>query len=78
MNIIAMHHNSKYFAEPYTYRPERFLAGSSELAARPDNAFLPFGIGHGVCPGKAVAWQLILQVLARTLKEVKIEMDVSR
>ena len=51
MNIIGMHYRPDLYPQPEKYRPERFLPGNPEMEARPEHAFLPFGIGARNCIG---------------------------
>lgn len=61
------------FAEPQHYRPERWAAGAAagEVDAR---AYLPFGAGARVCPGRALATAEMRLVLAMLLKRFRIEL----
>ncbi len=61
------------FAEPQRYRPERWAAGAAagEVDAR---AYLPFGAGARVCPGRALATAEMRLVLAMLLKRFRIEL----
>lgn len=57
--IYAIHHNEKYFPQPFRYRPERWLhdevsaTGPSATDARA--AFCPFSVGTRSCVGKGMA-----------------------
>jgi len=48
-----LHHDERWWPEPLTFRPERWLDGSQEQ--RPRYAFLPFGGGPRVCIGEPFA-----------------------
>jgi hypothetical protein len=43
--------------DPLAFRPERFLKGSPEAAARHPQAFMPFGAGPRLCIGYKLAMQ---------------------
>lgn len=73
-------HNEAYFPEPFAFRPERWLELQGEqsgtavsspqteqhgLAMRA--AFAPFAMGETGCLGKAMAYQEMSLVVARTL-----------
>ncbi|KAL8788329.1 MAG: hypothetical protein Q9213_001726 [Squamulea squamosa] len=60
----AIHHNEKYYANPFLYRPERWMNGDTELA---QSAFTAFGVGRTSCIGKHLAYQEMKLVLARLL-----------
>lgn len=61
------------FAEAQHYRPERWAADAapSEMDSR---AYLPFGAGARVCPGRALATAEMRLVLAMLLKRFRIEL----
>jgi len=44
--ISAMHHNPKYWPDPYEFRPDRFLGDYNK------DAFIPFGAGARACIGR--------------------------
>ncbi|EHL01515.1 putative Cytochrome 67 [Glarea lozoyensis 74030] len=60
------------FGDPWTFRPERWIADSStgvtpEDVARARSAFNPFTIGAGNCVGQKFAMEELLITVARTL-----------
>ncbi|CAH1782100.1 unnamed protein product [Owenia fusiformis] len=56
MNLWALHHDEKYFDEPYEFKVERFLDDDGKLlSAYERKSFLPFGIGKRECLGEAMA-----------------------
>jgi hypothetical protein len=54
--IYSSHHNDKYFADPFTYRPERWLMDDEEQLRVMNSAFCAFSVGHRGCAGKAMAY----------------------
>jgi len=44
--ISAIHHNPKYWPDPYEFRPSRFLGDYNK------DAFLPFAAGARACIGR--------------------------
>jgi cytochrome P450 len=56
-----LHRDPEQFAEP-----ERFQPGRWEMPSRPPVAYLPFGGGVHLCPGRHLA-TLILATIARTI-----------
>jgi cytochrome P450 len=71
----TIHHNANYFPDPFTYRPERWVAGSGKTSggvaesnvALAQSAFCPFSIGPRGCIGKGLAYIELMTTLARML-----------
>jgi cytochrome P450 len=71
----AIHHNASYYPEPFTYSPERWIAGSSKgfgvvsgaSVETAHSAFCPFSIGPRGCIGKGLAYVELSTTLARLL-----------
>jgi cytochrome P450 len=49
----VVHHDPRFYPEPFAFRPERFTAG--EIAARPKLSYFPFGAGPRLCVGLHLA-----------------------
>lgn len=78
VNVYAIHHNEEYFPEPFTFKPERWIAGDIVASAgdfNEDNlpslannrAFTPFSLGDRSCAGKAMAYLEVSLAMAKTL-----------
>ncbi|KAF1950263.1 cytochrome P450 [Byssothecium circinans] len=76
LSNYSLQHGPKYFPDPFTFRPERWLASESdvpETAEQKDviasmrRAFAPFSIGERNCAGKPMAYLEMTLVVARTL-----------
>jgi cytochrome P450 len=68
--IYAMHHNAKYFSEPYAFRPERWIVSEDNPKEKIDAAraaFIPFLTGPRGCVGKPLAMKELTLSLARIL-----------
>ncbi|CAJ0631038.1 2514_t:CDS:1 [Entrophospora sp. SA101] len=52
LNVPAIHRNPKYWKDPETFNPDRFLNGENEITK---NSFLMFGAGLRICPGRRLA-----------------------
>jgi cytochrome P450 len=68
--IYAMHHNAEYFPEPYSFRPERWIASMDNPKEKIDHArvaFIPFSTGPRGCVGKPLAMKELTLTLARIL-----------
>ena len=62
-----VHHDARWWDEPYAFRPERWMAPDFE-ASLPRFAYFPFGGGPRKCIGEGFAWMegvLALATLAR-------------
>ncbi|CAG8547934.1 22197_t:CDS:1 [Dentiscutata erythropus] len=62
INLGHIQRNEKYFKDPNTFNPERFLGNWRETL--PQFAFSPFGQGMKSCPGKHFAMTEIKVILA--------------
>jgi len=63
----VMHHDERYFPEPFRFDPERW-AGQAR-GSRPEFSYFPFGGGKRRCIGEGLAWLegvLILATLAQS------------
>jgi len=49
----AMHHDARYYPDPWVFRPERWQA--EEQDKRPEFSFFPFGGGPRICIGESFA-----------------------
>ena len=70
--LYPMYHKESHFPDPNVFRPERWIVDentgvTAENVARAKEAFNPFQLGPGVCPGRALAINEQLIVIARTL-----------
>ncbi|PCG99558.1 Cytochrome P450, E-class, group I [Penicillium occitanis (nom. inval.)] len=63
----ALHHNEKYYPNPFAYQPERWLDHDSPSAADPKTAFFAFSYGVRNCAGINLAYLEINFAIARLL-----------
>ena len=66
VSIYAIHRHPQFWSERNTFRPERFLNGTSL-----QKAYMPFGLGGRVCIGQNLAMligQLVLATLAQHIR----------
>ena len=56
------HHDPRWWPEPETFRPERWL--EPDQGERPRLAYFPFGAGSRICIGEQFAWTEAILVLA--------------
>lgn len=71
----ALHHDEKYYPEPFLYKPERWLADEGSELAKARSAFCAFSIGPRGCVGKTMAYQELMTVMGRVLWEFDIKLD---
>ena len=67
---FTLHMNEKYFPDPFTYKPSRFLADkaeSPEVYQLAQKAFAPFSYGPRSCIGRPFAYLELTLALARTV-----------
>ncbi|KAI1208484.1 cytochrome P450 [Annulohypoxylon truncatum] len=80
VNIYSLHHNEKYFPDPYRFSPERWLppvpdTPESRAAQKiMRDAFSPFSVGARSCAGKPVAYLETSLTLAKTLWHLDFEL----
>ncbi|XP_026815293.1 probable cytochrome P450 6a13 [Rhopalosiphum maidis] len=68
--VNSIHHDPKYYPDPYTFDPERF--SPEEKAKRQSGIYLPFGDGPRFCIGKRFAELEIKMVLSQILTTFQI------
>ena len=68
----VLHRDPRHFADPESFRPERWLDGST--ARLPKYVSIPFGGGPRVCIGERFAMMEGVLVLVTILQRVRLEM----
>ena len=74
-NFWALHHDEKFWGDPWEFRPERFLDEQGELvAADHDNRkhLMPFGAGSRMCIGEVFAMSRIFLFISAVLQHFTI------
>ncbi|RDW71423.1 hypothetical protein BP6252_07986 [Coleophoma cylindrospora] len=71
MPYHQLHRDPRNFVQPNEFIPERWTERSDMVLNR--SAFIPFVIGPGNCPGKALALMELRSVLARTIREYDVQ-----
>ena len=69
MSPWVMHHDTRFFPEPYNFDPERWRPEVRD--ARPKFSYFPFGGGPRVCIGEQFAWMegvLLIATIAQKWK----------
>ena len=67
----GMHRNPRHFPDPDSFRPERWLDGST--TGLPRFAYLPFGGGQRVCIGNHFAMMELCLVLATLAQQLELQ-----
>ena len=62
LSPYLMHHDARYFPEPFKFDPERWQPEARE--SRPKHAYFPFGGGPRQCIGEPFAWLEAVLLLA--------------
>ena len=69
--LPTLHRDPSVWPDPEAFRPERFAPAA--IAARPANAWKPFGNGQRACIGRGFAMQEAVLALAMILQRFEIE-----
>jgi cytochrome P450 len=70
--VYGAHHAPRYWQDPETFDPERFLKGNEKLRA--PFTYLPFGGGPRVCIGNHYAMLQILMIVSELLRRYDFEL----
>lgn len=73
MSPWVMHHDPRFYPEPFKFDPERWKAELRE--ARPKFAYFPFGGGPRVCIGEQFAWMEGVLLIATIAQQWKLRLD---
>lgn len=81
VNIYSIHHNAKYFPDPFAFKPERWLSEKQASISEEtkltmgamNTAFTPFSGGSRGCAGKAMAYMEASLVMCRVLLKFDLE-----
>lgn len=65
-NVWSVHHNEKYWTDPESFRPQRWI---DQPELKKANFFIPFSTGLRVCPGRHLALMEAKLALARLIQK---------
>ncbi|KAH9823316.1 cytochrome P450 [Melampsora americana] len=69
----AMHRDARYFSDPDSFNPDRWILPTSSSQRHDSRAFFPFLIGPGTCVAKNLALVEIRMVVANVLTKYNLE-----
>ncbi|CAH1775262.1 unnamed protein product, partial [Owenia fusiformis] len=69
-NLWAMHHDERYFDDPWHFKPERFLDCNGKYTAM-DDRMKPFGAGRRACLGQVLAKTRLFLFITTLLQHFK-------
>ncbi len=72
MSQFAMHHDVRYFPDPFKFDPERWRPEVKE--SRPKFSYFPFGGGPRLCIGESFAWMEGVLVMATVAQRWKLRL----
>jgi len=72
VHVYGAHHAPRYWENPESFDPERFVKGSEKL--RTPFTYLPFGGGPRVCIGNHYAMLQMLMILSELLRKYDFEL----
>lgn len=74
-SITAPHYDPKYYEEPETFMPERFMVDDNIMASNKNDApYLPFGIGPRNCIGSRLGKIMSKLGVCLLLRKFKFEL----
>ncbi|XP_077563279.1 cytochrome P450 3A11-like [Haemaphysalis longicornis] len=68
--VYAMHHDPQYFADPFSFNPERF--NDENMSSIQPYTYLPFGAGPRNCVGMRFALQAVKLSLLYTIRNFQV------
>ncbi|XP_049530223.1 cytochrome P450 4d2-like [Anopheles darlingi] len=71
IGLYMMHHNPEFFPQPELFLPERFTQAES----RNPFSYIPFSAGSRNCIGQKFALNELKTVMAKVLRECKVELS---
>lgn len=74
-NIWALHMDKKFWKDPHTFRPQRFLDLNNKV--RKVKNFLPFSLGRRACPGEALAKMELILFITCLLQEFNLHCETT-
>jgi len=73
MSPYVLHHDARFFPEPFHFDPERWTAEGR--ASRPRYCYLPFGAGPRSCIGEAFAWMEAVLIISTIVRRWSLDLE---
>ena len=70
----AIHHEERYYPDPFSYKPERWLVDEGLDINTAQSAFCAFSVGSRGCVGRTMAFQELMVVLGRVMWEFDMKL----
>ncbi|CAL1284554.1 unnamed protein product [Larinioides sclopetarius] len=71
-NVYSLHNDPKYWKDPDSFRPERFLDKNGCLIMTRLDSYAPFSLGRRICPGETVAMMEIFHYFTAVMQRFDI------
>lgn len=71
MSLYAMGHNEKFYTDPETFNPERFL-GERSMEKQNSFTYIPFSAGPRNCIGQKFALYEIKSIISKILRHFEV------
>ena len=72
MSPYLMHHDARYYQDPYNFNPERWSPDKENR--QPPFTYLPFGAGPRICIGESFAWMEGILVIATLVQRWRMRL----
>ncbi|XP_071950950.1 cytochrome P450 2C54-like [Antedon mediterranea] len=72
-NVWGIHHDPKYWKEPETFNPDRFLNSEGKLDHKDEESYIPFGRGKRRCLGEELSKRVMFLYLTSIYQKFGFE-----
>lgn len=79
-NLWAVHHDERFWSEPWSFKPERFLDENGSLIEyeQRHRFLMPFGVGHRSCMGVSMTYDRMFLYITTLLQHHELSPPVSQ
>ncbi|XP_065648720.1 steroid 17-alpha-hydroxylase/17,20 lyase isoform X2 [Hydra vulgaris] len=75
-NLWSIHHDERYWKNPMSFYPERWLNETGEFDYKLGNAFIPFSSGPRACLGETLAKTELFVIISRLVTDFYFEKSI--